>query len=45
MNAREFKNGQMPQFFIGTNVATGTLTADQLRAVVQKSVLMGSAGN
>jgi uncharacterized membrane protein len=42
MNAREFKNGQMPQFFIGTNVATGTLTTDQLRAVVEKSVPMRS---
>ncbi len=43
MNAREFKNGQMPQFLIGTNVATGTLTVDQLRAVVEKSVRLKPA--
>jgi hypothetical protein len=45
MNAREFKNGQMPQFFLGTNVATRTLTTDQLRAVVLKSVPLEPPSN
>lgn len=32
---KEFKNGSMPQFLIGTNLVTGTLTTEQLRAVVE----------
>jgi uncharacterized membrane protein len=31
---KEFKNGSMPQFLIGTNLVTGILTTEQLRAVI-----------
>lgn len=41
MSAREFKNAQMPQFIIGTNLAAGTMTVEQLRAVVQKNLQPG----
>ena len=35
---RQFNQGSMPQFLIGTNIVAGTLTAEQLRAVVAKSI-------
>lgn len=35
-SSREFRNGNMPQFMIGTNIVTGILTTEQLRAVVAK---------
>ncbi len=34
ISARDFRNGSMPQFMIGTNIVTGVLTTEQLRAVV-----------
>jgi uncharacterized membrane protein len=34
VSAREFRNSAMPQFMIGTNIVTGILTVDQLRAVI-----------
>ena len=34
ISAREFRQGSMPQFMIGTNIVSGTLTTGQLRAVV-----------
>ncbi|HTD66502.1 MAG TPA: thioredoxin domain-containing protein, partial [Candidatus Limnocylindria bacterium] len=34
ISAREYRNGSMPQFMIGTNIVTGILTTEQLRAVV-----------
>lgn len=34
ISAREFRNGSMPQFMIGTNIVSGTLTTGQLRAVI-----------
>jgi len=36
VSAREFRHGSMPQFMIGTNILSGTLTAEQLKAVVAK---------
>jgi hypothetical protein len=38
VSAREFRNGSMPQFMIGTNIVSGTMTTEQLRAVVAKYV-------
>jgi uncharacterized membrane protein len=38
VSAREFRHGNMPQLMIGTNILSGTLTAEQLRAVVAKYV-------
>jgi hypothetical protein len=35
---RRFGNGSMPQFIIGTNVATGTLATEHLRAVIERSM-------
>jgi uncharacterized membrane protein len=34
VSAREFRNSAMPQFMIGTNIVSGILTVDQLRAVI-----------
>lgn len=34
ISAVEYKNGNMPQFLIGTNIFTGDLTTEQLRAKV-----------
>jgi uncharacterized membrane protein len=38
VSAREFRNGSMPQFLIGTNILSGPMTTEQLRAVVAKYV-------
>ena len=38
VSARQYQNGRMPQFIIGTNVVTGTITEEQLRAVVEPYV-------
>ena len=35
ISMREYRNGRMPQFIIGTNLVTGILTTEQLRAVVE----------
>jgi hypothetical protein len=35
---KEFHNGNMPQFLIGTNLVTGILTIEQLRAVIEPYV-------
>jgi hypothetical protein len=37
-SAREFRHGSMPQFMIGTNIVSGTLTTEELRKVVAKYV-------
>jgi hypothetical protein len=37
-NFRQFRSGSMPQFILGTNILTGTLTTPQLTAVIVKSV-------
>jgi hypothetical protein len=34
ISAREYRNGSMPQFIIGTNIFSGTLTTEELRAKV-----------
>jgi hypothetical protein len=38
ISMREYRNGSMPQFMIGTNILSGTLTTEQLRAMVAKYV-------
>jgi protein-disulfide isomerase len=38
VSGREFHQGNMPQFMIGTNIVTGILTVEQLRAVVARYV-------
>jgi uncharacterized membrane protein len=38
VSGREFKNPNMPQFMIGTNIVSGTLTTEELRNVVAKYV-------
>lgn len=38
ISAVEFKNGNMPQFLIGTNIFTGDMTTEQLRAKVASYV-------
>ena len=38
VSGREFRQGSMPQFMIGTNILSGVATAEQLRAVVAKYV-------
>lgn len=34
ISAREFRQSALPQFMIGTNIVSGTLTTDRLRAFV-----------
>ena len=36
ISAREYRNGNMPQFMIGTNIFAGTMTTEQLRAGVAR---------
>ncbi len=38
ISAREYRNGNMPQFMIGTNIFAGTMTTEQLRAGVARHV-------
>ena len=42
-SARQFNQGSMPQFLVGTNIISGTLTAEQLHALVAKYVEPGSS--
>jgi uncharacterized membrane protein len=43
VSAKEFHNGNMPQFMMGSNIVTGTLTTEQLRAVVEPYINAASA--
>jgi hypothetical protein len=38
VSSREFRNGSMPQFMIGTNIVSGVLTTEELRRLVAKYV-------
>jgi hypothetical protein len=38
ISMREYRNGSMPQFMIGTNILSGTPTMEQLRDMVAKYV-------